>query len=74
MRFAVNEVADAFHAVPRHLFAPEEPLERAYATKTSCKPSGTRGVAVSMVSASDIQAMMLEQAQIEPGMRVLEIG
>ncbi|NED81673.1 methyltransferase domain-containing protein, partial [Streptomyces sp. SID11233] len=32
------------------------------------------GVQTSSVSAPQIQAMMLEQAQVKPGMRVLEIG
>lgn len=32
------------------------------------------GVQLSSVSAPQIQAMMLEQAQVKPGMRVLEIG
>ena len=70
-----DRVADAIGAVLRHLFAPGEPLERAYAAKTILQTKrDERGVAISMVSAPDIQAMMLEQARIEPGMRVLEIG
>jgi len=32
------------------------------------------GAATSVVSAAHIQAVMLEQAQLEPGMNVLEIG
>ncbi|MGH3911832.1 MAG: methyltransferase, FxLD system [Pseudonocardiaceae bacterium] len=70
-----EEVADAVATVTRHLFAPGEPLERAYAAKTILQTKrDERGVAISMVSAPDIQAMMLEQAQLGPGMRVLEIG
>jgi protein-L-isoaspartate(D-aspartate) O-methyltransferase len=70
-----DSVAAAVGTVPRHLFAPEEPLERAYVSKTILHTKrDERGVAVSMVSAPDIQAMMLEQAQLQPGMRVLEIG
>lgn len=70
-----DRVAAAFGTVPRHLFAPGEPLERAYATRTILNAQrNAQGVAVSMISASNIQAMMLEQAQLEPGMRVLEIG
>ncbi|UOE21977.1 methyltransferase, FxLD system [Thermobifida halotolerans] len=70
-----GSVAAAFSTVPRHLFAPGEPLERAYATMTTLhrKQNGS-GAATSVVSASEIQAAMLEQARIEPGMRVLEIG
>lgn len=70
-----DPVAGAFSAVPRHLFATHEPLEMVYdanmplVTKTS--PDGK---ALSSVSAAHIQAVMLEQAEITPGMRVLEIG
>ncbi|MGH3940034.1 MAG: methyltransferase, FxLD system [Pseudonocardiaceae bacterium] len=68
-------VAEAVARVPRHVFALGEPLERAYAVKTILQTKrDERGVAISMVSAPDIQAMMLEQAQLGPGMRVLEIG
>jgi len=70
-----DSVAAAVGTVPRHLFAPGEPLERAYATMTTLHIKQDEfGVATSMVSASDVQATMLEQAEIEPGMRVLEIG
>lgn len=70
-----DAVADALLAVPRHLFAPGEPLEKAYAAKgTLLTKWNEQGEAVSTVSAPHIQAMMLEQAEIEPGMRVLEIG
>jgi protein-L-isoaspartate(D-aspartate) O-methyltransferase len=68
-------VAAAVATVPRHLFAPQEPLERCYAAKTILQTKrDERGVPVSMVSAAHIQAMMLEQAQLAPGMHVLEIG
>jgi protein-L-isoaspartate(D-aspartate) O-methyltransferase len=70
-----DAVADAFSAVPRHLFAPGESLDTAYAAKgTLLTKWNTEGEAVSTVSAPHIQAMMLEQAGIESGMRVLEIG
>lgn len=70
-----NRVAEAIGTVPRHLFAPGESLADAYtATSTLLTKRDEHGVAVSTVSAAYIQAMMLEQAQVEPGMRVLEIG
>lgn len=70
-----DRVADAFRAVPRHLFAPGEPLESAYAANsTLVTKRDEHGAATSAVSAAHIQATMLEQAQLEPGMRVLEIG
>lgn len=70
-----KSVAAAMAAVPRHLFVPDEPLESAYAANNPVvvKRDGN-GVALSSLSAAHIQAVMLEQAEIEPGMRVLEIG
>jgi protein-L-isoaspartate(D-aspartate) O-methyltransferase len=46
-----ESVATAVGTVPRHLFAPGEPLERTYAAKTilQTKRDG-RGVAISMIS------------------------
>lgn len=69
-----ERVADAFRTVPRHLFAPGEPLERAYANDTVITKRDERGTAISSVSAPWVQATMIEQAQLGPGMRVLEIG
>jgi protein-L-isoaspartate(D-aspartate) O-methyltransferase len=67
-------VAGAFAAVPRHLFAPGEPLERAYADDSVVTKRDEHGMALSSVSAPWLQATMLEQAQLGPGMRALEIG
>jgi protein-L-isoaspartate(D-aspartate) O-methyltransferase len=69
-----DRVADAFRTVPRHLFAPGAPLEAAYANDVVIAKRDRRGVALSSVSAPQIQAMMLEQAQLGLGMRALEIG
>ncbi|BCJ58195.1 methyltransferase, FxLD system [Micromonospora endophytica] len=72
---ASEAVAAAFSVVPRHLFAPGEPLEVVYEANTPLvTKTGPDGTALSSVSAAHIQAVMLEQAEIEPGMRVLEIG
>jgi len=69
-----NEVEAALRAVPRHLFAPGVPLETAYANDTVRVKRDEYGITISSVSAPWLQAMMLEQAQVGPGMRVLEIG
>lgn len=70
-----DEVAAAFRTVPRHLFAPGEPLESAYAANGSVVTKrDEHGIAISSVSAPWLQATMLEQVQLGPGMRVLEIG
>jgi protein-L-isoaspartate(D-aspartate) O-methyltransferase len=69
-------VEEAFRAVPRHEFVPPEtPLDVAYsaysAVVTKRDPAGG---SVSSVSAPFTQVQMLEQADLRPGMRVLEIG
>ncbi|MGH3854965.1 MAG: methyltransferase domain-containing protein [Pseudonocardiaceae bacterium] len=70
-----ERVAEAFRAVPRHLFAPGEPLEAVYAADSALVTKrDEHGAAVSLVSSAHIQATMLEQAQLGVGMRVLEIG
>ena len=70
-----TEVEAAFRTVPRHLFAPGSTLEQAYDIDgVVAKKRNEHGVTVSSVSAPRIQALMLEQAQLRPGMRVLEIG
>ncbi|WP_133740382.1 methyltransferase, FxLD system [Actinorugispora endophytica] len=68
-------VEAAMRTVPRHLFAPEASLEEAYHPYNAVfTKTDEHGATVSSVSAPQIQAMMLEQAGIAPGMRVLEIG
>lgn len=69
-----KEVEAAFRAVPRHLFAPEATLAQSYAQDTMRTKRDEHGITISSVSAPQIQAMMLEQAGLRTGMRVLEVG
>lgn len=70
-----DRIAEAFRAVPRHLFAPGAPLEEIYTATTSVAVKwDERGVPISTVSAPELQAFMLEQADLRPGMNALEIG
>jgi len=71
-----SAVEAAFRAVPRERFMPADtPLDIAYGVDSSVVVKrDERGVALSSVSAAYIQARMLEQAELRPGMRVLEIG
>src|SRR5512142_2896736 len=67
-------VEQAFLAVPRHLFLPNEPLERAYADIAIAVKRGEEGEWTSSSSQPAIMAIMLEQLDPRPGQRVLEIG
>ncbi|UVS80489.1 methyltransferase, FxLD system [Actinokineospora sp. UTMC 2448] len=68
-------VERAFLKVPRHKFTPGVPLDSAYdASQSVVVRRDADDAVVSTVSAPAIQAMMLEQAALRPGMRVLEIG
>jgi protein-L-isoaspartate(D-aspartate) O-methyltransferase len=65
----------AFRAVPRHLFAPPgTALEAAYADDVIRTKFDLSGTCISSVSAPSLQAVMIRQAGIQPGMRILEVG
>ncbi|MFC8943989.1 methyltransferase, FxLD system [Streptomyces rochei] len=68
-------VQAALREVPRHRFVPETQLETAYhddlAVVTVRESPQT---ALSSVSAAWLQADMIEQLRLEPGMTVLEVG
>lgn len=70
-----DRVAEVFCAVHRHWFTPGAPLEEVY-NPTAAVPVkfDEHAVPISTVSAPQLQAGMLEQAHIQPGMNVLEIG
>ncbi|WP_242891069.1 methyltransferase, FxLD system [Actinomadura litoris] len=70
-----DAVATAMWTVPRHLFVPEVSPEEAYAPfQAVVTKRDEEGNALSSVSDMHVQAFMLEQAAIAPGMNVLEIG
>lgn len=69
-----DRVAGAFRTVPRHRFAPETPLQEAYADDAVITKQNDRGHPVSSVSAPWVQARMLELSGLGPGMRALELG
>ena len=66
-------VEAAFRAVPRHLFLPGLPLDEVYRDQAIVTKS-INGLLVSSSSQPAIMAIMLEQADLQPGQRVLEIG
>ncbi len=68
-------VEAAFRTVPRHAFAPAgTTLEDAYADDVIRTRFDAGGACLSSVSAPGLQAVMIQQAGIRPGMRVLEVG
>ncbi|SPF06021.1 methyltransferase, FxLD system [Streptomyces sp. MA5143a] len=68
-------VVAAFRSVPRHLATPEVEMAKTYEAEfAAITKTDPTGVNISSVSAPRIQAMQIEQADIRPGMSVLEIG
>lgn len=68
-------VAEAFRAVPRHHFLPDRPLDEVYrddAIATKFSADGSHPISSS--SQPSMMAIMLEQLELRPGQRVLEIG
>lgn len=66
-------VAAAFRAVPRHPFLPGVPLEKVYQDQ-AIPTKFEDGRPISSSSQPAIMAIMLEQLDLQPGQRVLEIG
>lgn len=70
-----SRVVAAFRAVPRHLATPGvEPAKTYGVESATITKTDENGVDISSVSAPRIQAMQIEQADIKPGMKVLEVG
>ncbi|SDS14064.1 methyltransferase, FxLD system [Actinopolymorpha singaporensis] len=67
-------VADALATVPRHLFLPGVPPAEAYVDEAVVTRRDAEGTATSSSSQPAIMAIMLEQLDVRPGHRVLEIG
>lgn len=67
-------VASAMRTVERHLFVPDAALEQAYADDTVVTRRDDDGLPTSSASAPWLVGRMLDQLQLRPGMRVLEIG
>lgn len=68
------EIERALRTVPRHLFTGDAELSAAYEDTAIVTKRNERGVSLSSVSAPWLQAMMLGQAELEPGDAVLEVG
>ena len=73
-RISSEHVAAALHAVPRHLFLPEQPPEAAYRDDAIVTKRDETGQPISSSSQPAIMAIMLDQLDLAAGQRVLEIG
>jgi protein-L-isoaspartate(D-aspartate) O-methyltransferase len=68
-----EHVEEAFASIPRHLFVPDKPLKQVYSDQAfpTLREDGTP---ITSSSQPSIMAIMLEQLELSPGQRVLEIG
>ena len=64
----------AFRAVHRHHFLPGTPFEDAYSNRAIRAKQDASGEWISSSSQPSIMAIMLEQLDLKPGQKVLEIG
>ncbi|MFD5319200.1 methyltransferase, FxLD system [Streptomyces sp. NPDC127098] len=67
-------VETALRTVPRHLFVPNAALENAYANAPVHIKYDTDGTSISCASQPGVVALMLDQLDVRPGDRVLELG
>ncbi|QKV90430.1 methyltransferase, FxLD system [Streptomyces sp. NA02950] len=72
---APGRVEQAMREVPRHAFVPNASLEEAYDPDLAVITKRAQdGAALSCASVPSVVAMMLQQLDIRPGQRILEIG
>jgi protein-L-isoaspartate(D-aspartate) O-methyltransferase len=67
-------IQTAFARVPRHVFVPEVGPAAAYRDEALVIKCGADGLPVSSSSQPAMMAIMLDQLELRPGHRVLEIG
>lgn len=69
-----ERVEQAMREVPRHQFVPHASPEEAYADQAVITKRADNGAALSCASVPSVVAMMLQQLDVHPGQRILEIG
>jgi protein-L-isoaspartate(D-aspartate) O-methyltransferase len=67
-------VEAAMRAVARHRFVPDAPVEQAYANTAVITKRAPDGTDLSCASLPSLVAAMLDNLDVQPGHRVLEIG
>jgi protein-L-isoaspartate(D-aspartate) O-methyltransferase len=70
---APERILDAFARVPRHLFLPDVPLDGVY-SDDAVVTRDEGGVPTSSSTQPSLMARMLDQLDVRPGDRVLEVG
>ncbi|MCE7010026.1 methyltransferase, FxLD system [Kibdelosporangium philippinense] len=70
----LNAVEQAMRDVPRHRFVPAATVTEAYANIAVITKRASDGSALSCASVPTVVAMMLDQLDVQPGNRILEIG
>jgi protein-L-isoaspartate(D-aspartate) O-methyltransferase len=68
------QIEEAMRTVPRHLFVPDAPLAKAYGNAPVNTKLDETGAPISCASQPDIVGMMLEQLDVRPGQKILELG
>lgn len=72
---APGRVEQAMREVPRHTFVPNASLDQAYDPDLAVITKRAQdGAALSCASVPSVVAMMLQQLDVHPGQRILEIG
>jgi protein-L-isoaspartate(D-aspartate) O-methyltransferase len=69
-----DRVAEVMRTVPRHLFVPDATVDEAYDDRAVITKRAADGIALSCASEPVIVAIMLDQLNVNPGQRILEIG
>jgi protein-L-isoaspartate(D-aspartate) O-methyltransferase len=64
----------AFRSVPRHLFLPDVPPDKVYSDEAIPVKRDPTGAVISSSSQPSMMILMLNQLQLRPGDKVLEIG
>ncbi|MFD4347399.1 methyltransferase, FxLD system [Streptomyces coelicoflavus] len=67
-------VEHALRTVPRHLFVPDASLDDAYADAPVHIKYDSDGTSISCASQPGVVALMLDQLDVRPGERILELG
>ena len=67
-------IEQVMRTVPRHVFVPVASAETAYGLDPVVTHRDADGIAISSASAPGVVGSMLEQLDLQPGHRVLEIG